>query len=221
MSSRRVPDILRRCEGELRQVLQQAAESGEYDRVLEIGRWARNVAGLAAEAEDALSETGENGRPSGISSPQTDDAGISAAPAKAATKKKQSRRASGTKKNPTRRKAGGYPRFARQGDQLVKIGWSKKQKKEYQHKSPKHVAELLGKALLNDGADSRIVTADDLFPLHESDGSEIPSYQAYLCLAWLKAEGVVQQEGRQGYRATNLSKLPEILAAKWAALTEI
>jgi hypothetical protein len=43
----------------------------------------------------------------------------------------------------SRNKLGQYPSFVREGDNLVKIGWSKTQKAEYEHKSPKRLLAVL------------------------------------------------------------------------------
>jgi hypothetical protein len=47
----------------------------------------------------------------------------------------------------SRNKLGQYPRFLREGGNLVKIGWSKSQRAEYEHKSP--LLGLLAKSVGN------------------------------------------------------------------------
>lgn len=44
-----------------------------------------------------------------------------------------------------------------------------------------------------------VVSMDGVLPLSADDGSEIPDYQSYLCLAWLRSIGVVDQQGKEGY----------------------
>ncbi len=193
MATKKAFDILKRCEQDLRAAMQQAAQDGDYDRLLQITRWAQSVAGMANEARVTTgSEVARS---------------VSVASAKKAHSEKRNK--------------GDYPRFARRGDLLIKIGWSKKEKKEYQHKSPVQVAELLCNVLLRIGGKSKILSTDDLFPLREKDGSEAPVSQSYVCLAWLKAEELIIQEGRLGYRITDPSTLADALQSSWRALSEV
>ena len=43
---------------------------------------------------------------------------------------------------------------------------------------------------------------DELMPFKMRDGEEIPSYQAYLALAWFRSLGVVESRGKDGYAVT-------------------
>ena len=98
------------------------------------------------------------------------------------------------------RKSRDYPKFFREGDSLVKVGWSKREKGEYEHKSPKAVLSILAAALAKAGERKRRFTMDDILPLkNPADGSELPDYQVYVCLAWLRHAGLVTQHGRKGY----------------------
>ena len=42
-------------------------------------------------------------------------------------------------------------------------------------------------------------TSQEIFPLFDEAGDEVPSYQAYLVLSWLKNESIITQLGRSGY----------------------
>jgi hypothetical protein len=112
----------------------------------------------------------------------------------------------------------GYPRFFRSADDLVKIGWSKRERAEYQHKAPQSVLALLIRKLAVAGAGGRMFTANDLFPLTTDHGIEIPIYQAYLCLAWLRNEGLIQPHGRQGYTVNDEEKLGPAVDDHWQRL---
>lgn len=92
-----------------------------------------------------------------------------------------------------------YPQFRRDGQALVKIGWSKSDRAPYEHKSPRAVLDRLLDRLLDVSVKGRRFTSDQLFPLTDERGDEIPAYQPYLCLAWLISIGVVSRHGRQGY----------------------
>lgn len=197
-------EILKHCERRLQDALQRVVQSGDYATAADLARWTGQVANIAREAAEgspALAGTG--------TLPSVLETGVGGGPVARAGSRKPATRLS---------KEGAYPKFARRDDQLIKTGWSKTEKREYQHKAPKHVAELLRSALLRAWKSGPIVSTDHLFPLKEGDGSEVPSYQAYLCLAWLRHEGLVEQEGRQGYRVKSIKSLSEPLERRWAAL---
>lgn len=97
------------------------------------------------------------------------------------------------------RKKAGYPRFYRQGDDLVKVGYSKK-KGEYRHRVPNETLDLVIAAIDGVAKEGLLFTAEDFMPVEDKEhGGDVPSYQAYQCLAWLKHEGLVEAQGRQGY----------------------
>lgn len=207
--------ILRQCEQTLQTILQQAVQCSNYDLLQQVAYWARCVGDLADEAEAlALESTESISGESDASIRSLIDRSRPATSRNIEVPRSASKIASKPRKNHA------YPKFARRGDQLIKIGWSKKEKKEYQHKSPKHIAELLRDALFSSSEDSEVLSTDDLFPLYEQDGSEVPSYQSYVCLAWFKSEGLVVQEGRQGYQVPSKENLADSLATRWQSLSE-
>jgi hypothetical protein len=104
---------------------------------------------------------------------------------------------------PRSRAPRGYPRFERDGDKLVKIGWSKKGRKEYEHRAPRAAvlafADRVGVKTLKD----ETFAIEELLPVRGAAGEELPSYQVYLALAWLQQAGAIEKRGRDGYvRAT-------------------
>jgi hypothetical protein len=116
-----------------------------------------------------------------------------------------------------RNKLGQYPRFLREGDNLVKIGWSKSQRAEYEHKSPKRLLAVLRESLT--GANGKRILMDKVLPLKDPvTGSVFPDYQSYVCLAWLKFAGLVIQHGRQGYSLPKGIELEKSVEALWANL---
>jgi len=48
-----------------------------------------------------------------------------------------------------------------------------------------------------------VFTMDQILPVNDSAVTEVPSYQAYLALAWLRSLGLVQRKGKEGYALTN------------------
>lgn len=116
-------------------------------------------------------------------------------------------------------KKGTYPQFARDGDSLIKIGWSKADKAEYQHKSPKAVLDTLVVSLEKLGSGGKVFAMDSVIPLSSpTDGSEIPPYQAYLCLAWLRDVDAILQHGRRGYSLRRDRNLSAMVDEAWRAM---
>jgi hypothetical protein len=110
------------------------------------------------------------------------------------------RKGAGIKPVKWRQGRAAYPQFFRNGDILVKIAWSKTHKGEYEHKAQFGVVRDLITAIRHSASKNGRFAMESLLPLRSSvGGQEVPSYQTYLCLAWLRAQGLVVQHGRQGY----------------------
>lgn len=176
--------ILAKCEADLRALVAAAADSGDYDAVLRITSWAKQLSAMSAGGTNTVAEK-RTGTVSG--------------------------------KKPSARPA--YPRFARRGDQLVKFGWSKRDKSEYEHKAPLQAALALACAAADMGKDGRIFQVNALLPVrHPTDGSEIPDYQVYLVIAWWRSASLLDQHGRQGYSIPNTGQLPQAVESAWSKL---
>ena len=113
-----------------------------------------------------------------------------------------------------------YPKFERDGEKLVKIGWSKKEKKIYEHRAPKEAVICFHKQLTNKKDPNTTFTMDEILPVPDTNGGEVPSYQAYLALAWLRDCGLVRRKGRDGYIYTERSTDEESINKIWTALPE-
>ena len=114
---------------------------------------------------------------------------------------------------------GAYPKFFRQGDEIVKIGWSKKDKREYQHKSPGKYLCVIAQAIEAVGTNGKMVATQQVFPVKDPETeADIPGYQAYLCLALLRHTGLVSQEGRQGYKVSSDGSLTSQALLVWESL---
>jgi hypothetical protein len=220
--------VMMAAEEKLRAILVQAAAAGDYDHLPQIAEWAklltkllggRTPAELAPEPLPApLPEPPKEEQlvPSGNGVHQTVDTEPIAVQTRSPRKVKASR-----SKKPKRAKAakGGYPHFVRDGESLVKIGWSKSEGRPYEHKAPHGVLRALVQALVRDGADGKRFTVEPLLPLTDAAGLDIPDYQAYLALAWLRSIGLVLQHGRQGYSLPENSNLERDSVRQWNALT--
>jgi hypothetical protein len=210
-------EALRECESRLRGLLAEAAAAGDYEAALQLTEWARAVAAL----EIARSSPNAAGQDSSFTAHHQGDGADRTSASATTPRKKSTRRRSkkGVLHAQRKRKAvATYPKFARLQNELVKIGWSKKGKKEYQHKAPRQVIDLLLDRVIEVGASGSLFTTEDVFPLHGNDDSEVPSYQAYLALAWLKRLGLLVQHGRQGYALARTTSMKPLIETEWADL---
>jgi len=131
-------------------------------------------------------------------------------------------RKQGTSQPRLRLRAGEYPRFFRNKDDLVKIGWSKTAKEEYHHYAPRRVVDALVEAVKLASAGGKVFTSNDLFPLRdESVGNNFPDYQVYLALAWLRQLGLIESKGRRGaYTLQSDEPIESAVADAWRELEQ-
>lgn len=168
--------VILTAERSLRSLLEEAIKGGHYDEVVQLAEAARVLASLLSSGN---------------------------------AKSKPLRAAVGTQEEdqavtlpPRRAKRSAYPRFEIQGDRLVKTGWSKRAKTEYQHKATQQGALQTFRALASsvDGP----FRMDDFLPVQLDDGSELPTYQSYLVLAWLRDLGYIVKRGKDTYQWADL-----------------
>jgi hypothetical protein len=199
-------DTLVSAEAAMKRLIAEAAEHGDYSLVEKLAKWAGSLGGMYTEEQSAAQSNRQPSVPSGNEA--------TTPPVAVATKRKAS-----TKK-PGHSKRRAYPVFAKSGDSLVKIAWSKSSKSEYHHKSPRFVAKVLADSLIRQDKESAIVSMDKILPLKTDDGSEIPDYQVYVSLAWLRKVGAVKQNGRQGYTVKKTNDLQAVIDNAWSNLPE-
>lgn len=177
--------VLAKCESELRDLLAQAASSGDYDTVIKLTFWAKAVGGLAGGGLTSDSKA-----------------------AKPALKRKGA--------GPT------YPRFERRGDSLLKVGWSKRERAEYEHKAPWTAVAVVAEKVQRKAADGRIFQISGLLPCESVDGEyNVPDYQVYLVIAWWRELGLLEQHGRQGYSLPKPSDFAKNVERASAELIEV
>lgn len=182
MTGERASNAIRQAEQEIREQIAEAATAGTYQLVERLSSIARRLSDMA---EEAAATPATNMPPLQATSPGT---------RKTPTSKPASRAGRRTSRKE------GYPRFERTRDVLVKIGWSRKGRSEYIHKAPKAGVDAVARRVMNLGKGGRMFTTEDLLPVKVSGGGDdLPGYQAYVCLAWLRTIGVVEQHGREGY----------------------
>ncbi len=210
--------IIRRAEGELRELLLRSAGESDYENVRLLADWAQQLRQMSQQIDSP------NGLPDAGGEPTTQPLAASIADSSRAgtrvngrsirVKVRRSR-----KQSKGKAAKGAYPQFFREGDELVKLGWSKRQKAVYRHKAPKRVVLLVGQALQRTAKNGDHFVMDQILPIRDPESdAEVPSYQAYLSLAWLRKEKVIIQHGRQGYSLPSDTDLPHAVEERWKLL---
>src|SRR2546427_1451542 len=114
----RAGQILTEAEAALRSLVRQAAAAGDYDAIVEIAKIARDVESVhhAGMVDTIPSIKFSEQREVPLKRRSLPDVAVS-----------------------TSRKK--YPAFFRSNDLLVKVGWSKKHRAEYEHRAPRLVLD--------------------------------------------------------------------------------
>jgi hypothetical protein len=199
-------EIVRQAEGRLNAIIQQALTGQRYGDVARVADMADTLAQLLQRQQpaDASSQ-----RVISVSQHPSNNAPTTAQNAASSTSQIQTRPS---------RKGDDYPRFERDGDKLVKIGWSKKDRREYEHRAPRDAVFAVAESLQSRIPAGRIFTMEKVLPFKYPDGNEIPSYQSYLALKWFQAISAVEQKGKDGYVVLNGSLSPPRLEQVWSSL---
>lgn len=204
----RASTALQRCEHELRDLGALALKEGNYDA-------ARRIAELAESLADSCVRVGMP-EPSTINPQPLKSASSAAAAVKESSTSKAGKKAVVRRKRTT---TGNYPQFRRRGEKLVKVGWSKKNRQEYEHNAPWPVVHAFAVHLRTHIRSGRIFNVESLLPVPDPDGhGELPTYQIYLALAWLRSVGLVEKRSRDGYVANRKELTDETITEHWAAM---
>ena len=191
----------------MRELVTAAATAGDYEAVLRLTEMARTLAEMASLGSSPPGGVTKRSTLSPRDAPrmQPNSEGKGEGPrGKPASRARQLKQ---------------YPLFFRRRNWLVKIGWSKREKAEYEHRAPRKVARLLAAALAQKGAKGKLVSFPDILPLVDAaEDADVPSYQAYLCLAWFRRCALVEQKGRKGYVIPNAHELCQRIDAQWEEL---
>jgi hypothetical protein len=209
----KVLDELVRQLGQARDVakraIQEAAKANDFQTVARLAAIADTVDQLMAEASTATAAPANKNQSAGSDDLQdTHDT--------AAIRAKNER--FGEKKRPRDRRD--YPVFFRQDNDLVKLGRSRSSPEEYEHRAPRSVVERVVKAVISAGGNKKRFGADVVFKQmgSESGDIDVPAYQVYVALAWLKWSGLIVQHGRQGYTVALPQKFTELAWSSWDQL---
>lgn len=171
----RIEEVLTKAENELQEVIVEAAKEGDY-RGVDAGRAAAvEICNLKARILKPSSK-GE----------LKSESNVSRSKKKVATK---------------RHGRGKYPKFEVKNDNLVRIGWSKKERREYTHKVSKRVfvktVEEMGR--LAQGGTGPFMAEKIIEQVNNAESETIPSYQIYVVIGFLRKLNCIKQIGREGY----------------------
>ena len=202
MNTTKSANILDTCEKALRQTASDAIGAGDYDSARQVMAFAENVAAMLAIAQRLSRGVGTGG---------TANAAIG--DAKGAAQRPLT--------PPPIPVEDQYPRFARRGDELLKIAWSKQERKEYTHRAPRAALDAVVRQLKQLAA-AGTFTSDDLSLLKDpATGRVFPLYQIFVVLAWLRKLGLVKQHGRKtGYTLLTDRPLDDTINAAWEELSQ-
>jgi len=190
-------EVLRKAETDLRDIVAKAAAGGDYSSVMHIASWAKAVRDLLEKKQPSR----DNGSDFNVS-----NAGLAVA--------------AHVKNGRTSHKKlkGEFPRFFRRGNELVRIAWSRRAQSEYQHKTSEAVLKSVTEMLSRLGRKGRVFSTDEVLPLRDPQGAEVPAYQAYVCIALLKLTGLIEQHGRQGYSISSSDDFSNSVDLIWRKL---
>ena len=201
----RARTILSSAEKEIQRLLEEAVQMREYEAVPALGSLAAHLSRMLngtlspslppAEGEvDPRGGNGVNDTPASVQAPVRD----------------RSKAARVT-----------YPQFWRDGNHLVKVGWSSANGATYGHKADRRVVDSVARAITTIAAKRRRFQVQDLEKAQRANNNvEIPNYQLYVALAWLRWAGLVVQHGRQGYSLPVPARFLDDLNTAWAQLAE-
>jgi hypothetical protein len=115
-----------------------------------------------------------------------------------------------------------YPQFLRERLDLVKLGWSPREKGPYEHRVPKAAVDAVSSAVASKGKAGHRFTMDDILKALASPktAEAVPSYQTYAVVSWLKWAGMVLQHGRQGYTIVRPQTFSTSIETAWQSLPQ-
>jgi hypothetical protein len=186
-----------------RGLVSSALAEGNFDEVATLTPIAKDVAALAARWPP-----GPSSRPTSKSHKAARDAA------------QPSQNAPNGSDRLSRHKESRFPQFVREQDDLVKLGWSSRDEKVYEHRVSKGTVNVVTRAVAGKGKLGQRFSMDQLLTsIHPEKGDEaIPSYQVYAVISWLKENGMLLQHGRQGYTVVRPQTFTDSVQTAWEAL---
>ena len=140
------------------------------------------------------------------------------APRRAAKGRKAKAKAPAPAEPKRRRQASkrGYPKFSRQGDNLVKTEWNNVKNAEQRHRvSFATVSQLVGAVNDNGG---QMFRKNLLQGVTTADGKKLPMHQLYIVLGWLLSSKAIAKKGRGDYHPDAKKLTPMALRQSFEGL---
>ena len=180
-----------------------------------------DLAGLAAVSQK-VHEAIDQIRRQVDSSAKASDTAPPPAPRRAAKGRKGKTKANAPASAPAepkkRRQASkrGYPKFSRQGDNLVKTEWNNVKNGEQRHRvSFATVSQLVGTVNDNGG---QMFRKNLLQAVTTADGKKLPMHQLYIVLGWLLSSKAIAKKGRGDYHPDYKKLTPMALRQSFEGL---
>ncbi len=199
----RAKKIVESAESQIQALLVEAAEEGDYDAIGSLTQWGKALRALTKSAPPDPQDNRVAGdrnahRPEAIEDGKVQRLEVA--------------------RERSRGKL--YPYFIRDRDFLVKAAWSKAVRGEYEHKTPMEIVLRVVEKINAVGKPDSLFLMENVLPITDANGSEVPTYQAYSTLAWLRATGLILRHGRQGYSIKTGCDLPSEAEAEWDKLKQ-
>lgn len=181
MKVKKIEQILRDAEVKLQGLIASSAENGDY-AVIDL---ARRYAIQLHEMQNGLNQSNSPKNKLDIITHHNTMTKSAKTPLDKKTKGKKTQ----------------YPKFKITSNSLIRIGWSKKEKREYSHKASKIIYDLTIDAMekISNTAAGPFMAENIIDKLNKNSDQSIPAYQVYVVIGYLKDQGYIQQIGRDGY----------------------
>jgi len=179
---KRASEILAKTEASMRSLIAALVQEGRYDDVAEVTQVARAI----GEMRERTGQTRSEGR--GSEKPED-------------RRDRDTRPTPKTAKGRQAHRRRDYPKFEIADGKLVRIGWSKKEKAPYEHRTPRVVFDFVVKAMAAAATTGHGPhAAETIIEGANSHSAEaIPDYQVYSVIGFLRDSGVLTRRGRSGY----------------------
>jgi hypothetical protein len=206
-SDMRLQRMIADLDGAARREIATAAGEGRFDELAVLAPMAKDIAALASrwpcDAPPSPAASGQiesRAKPT----PQTSLRIEASGPASSKLRKRD------------------YPQFLRERLDLVKLGWSPREKGPYEHRVPKPAVDAVSSAVAAKGKAGHRFTMDEILKALTSSKTveAVPSYQTYAVVSWLKWAGMVLQHGRQGYTIVRPQTFSTSIETAWQSLPQ-
>ncbi len=191
----RLVELIRKAESGVQKVIADAAGDGDYDAIEK----ARQIAIELKQLADGFTPTASDMVGDGTAAKKS--LAVRRVDATEMPVKTNLNHVGSARRKPQRGGKVGYPRFEARNGTLYRIGWSKKQKKEYVHKVPRSsfdtIIDLLGRISVE--FDTPVPAESVIDALDDDTRESIPTYQVYAVMMYLRQIDAIKQAGRDGY----------------------